>query len=67
MSTDGKMSVPTKPAWHDLAEQATREGDGEKLCRLVEELCDTIDATRAATRKVPRSAVANEAQERSTK
>ena len=51
MSTDHKMNDRTKPAWHNLAEQATREDDGERLCRLVEELCDSIDAVQAAKKK----------------
>ena len=53
MSTDRKMNTPTKPKWHELAEQATREDDGEKLCRLVEEICDTIDAAQAAKKSLP--------------
>ncbi len=67
MSSDDKMNVPTKPAWHDLAEQATREGDGEKLCRLVEELCDSIDATQAAKKKSSQPAIIAEEQGRSAK
>lgn len=55
MSTDRKIKDPPKPAWHELAEQATREGDGDKLCRLVEEICDTIDAARAANKRPPQS------------
>lgn len=50
MSTDRKMNDPPQPAWHELAEQATREDDGEKLCRLVEEICDSIDAAQAKKR-----------------
>lgn len=52
MSTDRKMNIPPKPAWHELAEQATREDDGEKLCRLVEEICDSIDAAQDAKKKL---------------
>lgn len=51
MSTDDKMNHRTKPAWHNLAERATQEGDGEKLCRLVEELCDSIDAAQAEKKR----------------
>lgn len=51
MSTDDKMNDRTKPVWHNLAEKATQEGDGEKLCRLVEEICDSIDAAQAAKKK----------------
>jgi hypothetical protein len=55
MSTDHKMNAQPKPAWHELAEQATREDDGDKLCRLVEEICDTIDAARAAKKSPPQT------------
>ena len=53
MSTDRKMNTPAKPKWHELAEKATHEDDGEKLCRLVEEICDTIDAAQAAKKTRP--------------
>lgn len=66
MSTDNKMSDRAKPAWHDLAEQATREDDGEKLCRLVEEICDSIDA-QAAKKKPTLSTSISEEQGRSAK
>jgi hypothetical protein len=56
MSTDRKMNALPKPAWHELAEQATREDDGDKLCRLVEEICNTIDAARAAKKRPPQTA-----------
>ena len=51
MSTDRKMNDPPKPAWHELAEQATREDDGDKLCRLVQEICDSIDAAQDAKKR----------------
>ena len=51
MTSDRKINDPPKPAWHELAEQATREDDGEKLCRLVEEICDTIDAAEISKKK----------------
>jgi len=66
MSTDKKMNLSTKPVWHDLVEQATREGDGEKLCRLVEEICDSIDA-QAAKKKPALSTSFGEEQGRSAK
>ena len=67
MSTDEKMNLPSKPAWHDLAEQATREDDGEKLCRLVEELCDSIDASQAAKKRPTPTAVIADEQGRAAK
>ncbi len=66
MSTDEKMNRPTKPAWHDLAERATREDDGEKLCRLVEQMCDSIDE-QAAKKKRAQPAVVDDGQGRSAK
>ena len=51
MSTDRKMNDLPKPPWHELAEQATREDDGDKLCRLVEEICDSIDAAQDAKKR----------------
>jgi len=51
MSTEEKMNLQTKPAWHELAEQATQEIDGERLRQLVEEICDKIDAAQADKKK----------------
>ena len=56
MSTDEKMNLQTKPAWHELAEQATQENDGEKLRQLVEQICDKIDAAHAEKKKPALSA-----------
>jgi hypothetical protein len=67
MSTDDKMRDRAKPAWHNLAEQATQEGDGEKLCRLVEELCDSIDAAQAAKKRPSQSATPKEEQSEAQK
>jgi len=39
MSTDGKSTPHT---WHDLAKQATREADPEKLMEIIEELCGVL-------------------------
>jgi hypothetical protein len=39
MSTDGKSTPHT---WHDLAEQATKESDPEKLMEIIEELCGVL-------------------------
>lgn len=52
MSTDPKTSPPANQTWLNLAEQAAREEDGEKLRQLVEQICDSIDAN-AAKRKRP--------------
>jgi hypothetical protein len=51
MSTDKKIDPQTKPTWHELAEQATQENDGEKLRQLVEQICDKIDAAQAEKKK----------------
>lgn len=32
-----------KPAWRDLAEQASKEPNSRKLFALVEQLCDALD------------------------
>ena len=37
--------------WRQIAEQATKEQDPEKLLQLVEQLCDALDAERAALRQ----------------
>ena len=65
MTTDNNRNVPTKPAWHDLAERATHENDGEELCRLVEEMCDSIDASQASKKKPSQPALVSEEQGRS--
>lgn len=66
MSTDDNMNLPIKSVWHDLAERATREDDGEKLCRLVEQMCDSIDE-QAAKKKRPQPTLADDEQGRSAK
>ena len=50
MPTNGK-AVPPQRDWRDLAEQASKETDPEKLARIVEELCGALDL-RAAQRQV---------------
>jgi len=59
MSTDENTNLQTKPSWHELAEQATQENDGEKLRQLVEQICDDIDAAQAQKKKPNLSAEEN--------
>ena len=40
MSTDDKS---TQKDWHELAEQAVKETDHEKLVAIVRELCNALD------------------------
>jgi hypothetical protein len=39
-------------AWRDIAEQASRETDSEKLNELVAKLCDELDGERKPTASV---------------
>lgn len=41
------MPIDVPPTWLPLAELASAEEDPEKLLKLIGDLCDAIDATRA--------------------
>lgn len=38
-----EMSKPSERDWREIAEQATKETNPEKLVRIVEELCGALD------------------------
>ncbi len=45
---------PHTEDWRDLAEQASRESDPQKLVKLVQDLCDRLDQWHAERKLKPR-------------
>jgi hypothetical protein len=49
----GPPGRPKDQAWRDIAKQASKEMDGEKLTILIAELCSTFDDSNKPTERVP--------------